>query len=118
MNPKMNEKVTNIAQFVVLLIFGILLMIPFLWMVSVGFDRTANITLPFPPRLIPEEVASFNYKIVFENGRLVQSYLNSAIVTISSVLLQVFASLLAGYAFSKGTFKYKKITFFYLCYVH
>ncbi|WP_347835089.1 hypothetical protein [Gracilibacillus sp. JCM 18860] len=117
MNPKMNEKVTNIAQFVVLLIFGILLMIPFIWMVSVGFDRTANITLPFPPRLIPEEVASFNYKIVFENGRLVQSYLNSAIVTISSVLLQVFASLLAATPFPRVPLSIKNY-FFYLCYVH
>lgn len=111
MNQNSIDKMTEIIKFVLLLVFGILLMMPFIWMVSVGFDRTANITMPFPPRLIPEEVASFNYGIVFENGRLIQSYINSGIVTVFSVSLQVGASLLAGYAFSKGDFKFKRLLF-------
>ncbi|SHM56447.1 carbohydrate ABC transporter permease [Gracilibacillus kekensis] len=111
MNQKSMDNTTGIIKFVILLIFGVLLMMPFIWMVSVGFDRTANITMPFPPRLIPEKISSFNYGIVFENGRLIQSYINSGIVTTSSVALQVGASLLAGYAFSKGTFKYKRLLF-------
>ncbi|WP_208589707.1 carbohydrate ABC transporter permease [Gracilibacillus suaedae] len=111
MNQKSMDKLTGTVKFVILLIFGVLLMMPFIWMVSVGFDRTANITMPFPPRLIPEEISSFNFGIVFENGRLIQSYINSGIVTTSSVALQVGASLLAGYAFSKGRFKYKRLLF-------
>ncbi|ENH96024.1 sugar ABC transporter permease [Gracilibacillus halophilus YIM-C55.5] len=111
MNQKSMDKLTGTVKFVILLIFGMLLMMPFIWMVSVGFDRNANITMPFPPQLIPEEISSFNYGIVFENGRLIQSYINSGIVTTSSVALQVGASLLAGYAFSKGTFKYKRLLF-------
>ncbi|WP_163582111.1 carbohydrate ABC transporter permease [Gracilibacillus saliphilus] len=111
MYQKSMDKLTGTVKFVILLIFGVLLMMPFIWMVSVGFDRTANITMPFPPRLIPEEISSFNFGIVFENGRLIQSYINSGIVTTSSVALQVGASLLAGYAFSKGRFKYKRLLF-------
>ncbi|WP_163539484.1 carbohydrate ABC transporter permease [Gracilibacillus sp. YIM 98692] len=111
MNQKSMERMSGAVKFLVLLVFGILLMMPFVWMVSVGFDRTANITMPFPPRLIPETISGFNYGIVFENGRLIQSYINSGIVTTSSVFLQVFASLLAGYAFSKGDFKHKKLLF-------
>ncbi len=108
---KQAERVSGAFKFIVLLVFGVLLMAPFIWMVSVGFDRTANISMPFPPRLIPEELSGFNYGIVFENRRLIQSYINSAIVTVSSVLLGVSASLLAGYAFSKGRFKGKKLLF-------
>ncbi|WP_342745680.1 carbohydrate ABC transporter permease [Sediminibacillus massiliensis] len=111
MTHKKVERLTVSFKFVILLIFGVLLMAPFIWMISVGFDRTANITMPFPPRLLPEEISGFNYGIVFENGRLIQSYINSAIVTISSVVLGVSASLLAGYAFSKGQFKGKKLLF-------
>ncbi|MFC4402995.1 carbohydrate ABC transporter permease [Gracilibacillus xinjiangensis] len=111
MNQKSMDKITGTFKFLILLFFGILLMMPFIWMVSVGFDRTANITMPFPPKLIPEEISPFNYGIVFENGRLIQSYINSGIVTTSSVALQVGASLLAGYAFSKGTFKFKRLLF-------
>ncbi|MBQ6446126.1 MULTISPECIES: carbohydrate ABC transporter permease [Niallia] len=105
------ERMTSVIKYFVLFFFGIVLMAPFVWMISVGFDRTANIVMPFPPRLIPEAISSFNYGIVFENGRLIQSYINSAIVTVSSVFLSVSASLLAGYAFSKGKFKGKRILF-------
>lgn len=111
MGKKKTELITKIVQFIVLLLVGILMMIPFIWMISVGFDRTANIHLPFPPKLIPDEISTFNYELVFENGKLVRAYINSAIVTGATVLLSVSASLLAGYAFSKGEFKGKKILF-------
>lgn len=111
MTYKKAEKIGAYFRFFILLIFGILLMAPFAWMVSVGFDRSANISMPFPPRLIPEEVSLFNFGIVFENGSLIQSYLNSALVTISSVTICVSSSLMAGYAFSKGKFKGKKLLF-------
>lgn len=105
------KNIVSTVKFLVMLFFGILLMIPFIWMISVGFDKTANISLPFPPRLIPEEASTFNYELVFENGRLLRSYLNSTIVTVSTVALTVSISLLAGYAFSKGEFAGKKILF-------
>lgn len=105
------ERLTGVFKFVILLVFGCLLMAPFIWMISVGFDRTANVTMPFPPKLIPDSPSTFNYGIVFENGRLIQSYINSGIVTIISVILSVSSSLLAGYAFSKGTFKGKRVLF-------
>src|SRR5690625_4288890 len=105
------EKRTDYLLFFILLICGIIIMTPFVWMVSVGFDRTANITMPFPPRLIPEELSLFNFNIVIENGRLIKSYINSGIVTTASVILSVGSSVLAGYAFSKGNFKGKRILF-------
>jgi multiple sugar transport system permease protein len=111
MTNKQSQRISNSIKFIILLIFGCLLMAPFVWMISVGFDRTANIAMPFPPRLIPEEASLFNYNIVFENGKVFLAYLNSGIVTISSVFLTVSSALLGGYAFSKGMFKGKKILF-------
>ncbi|UOQ44177.1 carbohydrate ABC transporter permease [Halobacillus salinarum] len=111
MSHKKMERISTWFKFIILLVFGALLIAPFVWMISVGFDKTANVTMPFPPKLIPEQISGFNYGIVFENGRLIQSYMNSAIVTVSSVLISVSASLMAGYAFSKGTFKGKKFLF-------
>lgn len=86
-------------------------MIPFLWMASVGFSRSANVTMPFPPRLIPKDPSWFNFKIVFQNGQIFKAYMNSAIITVSAVILGVTSSLLGGYAFSKGKFKGKKVMF-------
>ncbi|WP_299088712.1 carbohydrate ABC transporter permease [uncultured Metabacillus sp.] len=115
MNDKISyqkmEQITTAVKFIFLLICGCLLMAPFIWMVSVGFDRTANVTMPFPPKLIPENPSPFNYGIVFENGRLIQSYINSGFITVISVFLSVSSALLAGYAFSKGKFKGKRILF-------
>ncbi|SNZ17484.1 carbohydrate ABC transporter membrane protein 2, CUT1 family [Terribacillus aidingensis] len=111
MSYKKAEKIGMYLKFFILLVFGILLMAPFVWMVSVGFDRSANIAMPFPPRLFPDDASGFNFTIVFENGRLIQSYLNSAFVTVTSVMLAVSSALLAGYAFSKGKFKGKRLLF-------
>ncbi|WEG13691.1 carbohydrate ABC transporter permease [Pullulanibacillus sp. KACC 23026] len=103
--------ISNLIKFVILLIGGFLLMVPFIWMISVGFSRSANVTMPFPPSLIPKDPSWFNFGIVFENGQIFRAYLNSGIVTFSSVVLGVASSLLGGYAFSKGKFKGKRLLF-------
>ncbi|GGH85955.1 multiple sugar transport system permease protein [Pullulanibacillus pueri] len=102
---------SNVIKVIVLLICGFLLMVPFIWMISIGFSKTANVQMPFPPRLIPKDPSWFNFKLVFENGQIFKAYLNSGIITVCSVLIGVTSSLLGGYAFSKGTFKGKKLMF-------
>ncbi|GIO35592.1 carbohydrate ABC transporter permease [Paenibacillus antibioticophila] len=105
-------KLLNTALFLLLLGLGVLMLYPFLWMISVSLERTSNIAVPFPPRLIPEDFSLFNYKLVFENGALFKTYANSSIIALFSVLLSVSSALLAGYAFSKGEFRGKKLLFF------
>lgn len=96
----------------VLLVLGILTVIPFVWMTIVSFERYANIQPPFPPSFIPKHPSFFNFKIAFENGYIISSYKNSAVVAVFSVLLDLASALLAGYAFSKGSFKYKTLLFY------
>lgn len=105
-------KLSGGLLFLLLLGLGVLMLYPFLWMLSVSLERSSNIAVPFPPRLIPEQFSIFNYKLVFENGVLFKTYANSAIVALFSVLLSVSSALLAGYAFSRGEFKGKKFLFF------
>lgn len=95
----------------VLLILGILMVAPFVYMVSVSLERTANMIPPFPPRIIPAEPSLFNYMLAFESGEIITAYINSFITTAGGVLVSVLSSLLGGYAFSKGTFRGKKIIF-------
>lgn len=96
---------------IVLCALGLIMIAPFVWMLSVSFERMANIQPPFPPKLIPEIPSTFNYNMVFENGYLFNAYKNSLIVTVGSVALSVSSAILAGYAFSKGNFRGKKILF-------
>ncbi|AOZ92918.1 carbohydrate ABC transporter permease [Paenibacillus crassostreae] len=105
-------KLISGVLFLLLLGLGVLMLYPFLWMISVSLERTSNIAVPFPPRLIPEQFSFFNYKLVFENGVLFKTYANSAIISLFSVILSVSSALLAGYAFSRGEFRGKKLLFF------
>lgn len=105
-------KLSDGLLFLLLLGMGVLMLYPFLWMLSVSLERSSNIAVPFPPRIIPEQFSFFNYKLVFENGVLFRAYANSAIISLFSVLLSVSSALLAGYAFSRGEFKGKKFLFF------
>lgn len=106
------NKGLNGLLFLLLLGLGALMLYPFLWMVSVSLERSSNIAVPFPPRLIPEQFSLFNYKLVFENGVLFKTYANSAIISLFSVILSVSSALLAGYAFSRGEFRGKKLLYF------
>ncbi|GAK05825.1 maltose/maltodextrin ABC transporter, permease protein MalG [Geomicrobium sp. JCM 19037] len=105
------RKIINALITVFLFVFGLIVIAPFIWMITVSFDRLANIQIPFPPSLIPDEPALFNYELVFENGRIFRAYMNSAFVTFVSVAIQASAALLGGYAFSKGRFKGKRMLF-------
>lgn len=108
---KRKNKMINVFLFSVLAVLGIIMIAPFIWMLGLSFEKTANITIPFPPRLIPKEFSIFNYEIVLENGHLIRAYLNSGLISVSAVIIAVVSSLLAGYAFSKGTFKGKRLLF-------
>lgn len=112
MLKRTNEEIRiEIVKVILLTITAIVMLIPFVWMVSVSLERYANIQPPFPPRLIPEKLSLFNYKIVVENGTLLKAYLSSFIVAVSTLMIGTLSALMAGYAFSKGNFPGKKFLF-------
>ncbi|MFI2857670.1 carbohydrate ABC transporter permease [Paenibacillus sp. JSM ZJ436] len=105
-------KTIDAVTTILLAAVGLIMIYPFIWMISVSLEQTANLALPFPPRLIPEQFAWFNYKLVFENNALFLAYWNSAVVAFFSVMLGVASALLGGYAFSRGSFKGKRLLYF------
>ncbi|GMA61130.1 carbohydrate ABC transporter permease [Alicyclobacillus fastidiosus] len=108
---KVKLQPVDLARLLALLVFGFLMISPFILILSISFDRTANVTLPYPPRFLPAHPSLFNYRLIFQNGGLLQAYVNSFIVAVASVIVKVSSALLAGYAFSKGKFKGKRVIF-------
>ncbi len=98
---------TERIMFLSLATIGALFIVPFVWMTVVAFERNANIQPPFPPSLIVKEPSLFNFKVVTENGNMWTAYMNSLIVAGVSVLVNLIAVMLGGYALSKGKFKGK-----------
>ncbi len=105
----MKKKIINISIFTILAIVGIIFLAPFVWMIVVSLERYANINPPFPPSFIIQEFSFFNLELITENGGLWIAYINSFIIAVASVALNLVSVLLAGYALSKGKFKGKSI---------
>jgi ABC-type glycerol-3-phosphate transport system permease component len=74
-------------------------MLPLLWMISVSF-KPDNEPFAIPARLWPENPTLSNYAGAFE-PEFRRYFLNSAIVSISTILISVTAGLLAAYSLSR-----------------
>jgi len=91
---------------IVLLSLGALVMvIPFLWMLSTSFDWGARLTVPFPPRFWPEQLTTRTYQMAFMNIDMMRYLLNSFIVAGGVIVVSILSALLSGYALSKIRFK-------------
>ncbi|OOB78619.1 MAG: sugar ABC transporter permease [Epulopiscium sp. Nele67-Bin002] len=99
----------NIISCIILLIIGLVMISPFIIMVIFSLERYANLQPPFPITFSIQEPSFFNFKIILENGDILTAYINSFIVAIGSVAINLFSVMLAGFAFSKGKFAGKKI---------
>lgn len=99
----------DISMFTVLTVLGICMIVPFILMIVISFERYANVNPPFPPSFSIKEPSLFNFKLILENGEIFSSYLNSTIIAVGSVIVNLIGVLFAGFAFSKGRFKGKRL---------
>lgn len=106
-----NRKVSasQILYYTVLSIAVVIVIVPLIWMISTSFDKFDTLELPNPPRFFPANPSLFNYYVVFHNMNMLQYLLNTAIVAVMSVILNLFTASLAGYCFSKGRFPGKNV---------
>ncbi|MFV0504560.1 MAG: carbohydrate ABC transporter permease [Lachnospirales bacterium] len=95
---------------------AILIIFPFIWMVSASF-KPLNEIYAFPPKLITKTMSLINYKeVLFNQSPSFMLYFkNTFITTFVSVLGTVLTASMAGYAFAKMEFKYRdKLFLLYL----
>jgi multiple sugar transport system permease protein len=97
----------------ILLAAGAIIMImPFLWMLSTSLKTQTDVLREFPPRLIPSTFMFSNYSTALSSLPFGRFYINSLIVAGSVTILQLFTSSLAAYAFARLRFKGRDILFF------
>ncbi len=104
---KQREKVRGITNktvyYILLSVFGITMIFPFLWMVSTSLKDPGEV-FTYPPEWIPDPVVLENYPNAWRAIPFARGYINSAVVTIAVTLGQVFTSSLAAYAFARLKF--------------
>ena len=99
---KKKDTIFQVLLFIALFAIGILMVLPFIWMILVAFERYANISAPIPPRFYIEEPSLFNIKLLGSN--LLLAYKNSFVIAVGSVFVNLLTVLTGGYALSKGRF--------------
>ncbi|MCQ2454259.1 MAG: carbohydrate ABC transporter permease [Clostridia bacterium] len=83
---------------------------PFYWMIISGM-KTLQETIQFPPTLWPREIQWQNYVKVWQSGPYGLYTMNSIVVSIAVLVLQVIIMVPASYAFAKYNFKGQGILF-------
>lgn len=94
-------------------ILALVWMVPVIMMLVVSFMPPDQRAPKFGGLLI-EGVSLANYQTAFADAPIFQHFLNSAIITIPSVLFVVAISSLAAFAFSRLTFFAKEVWFYLL----
>ncbi|QNK57785.1 carbohydrate ABC transporter permease [Paenibacillus sp. PAMC21692] len=110
-NARTRETGLKIVMTIVFLGVGLLMVLPFLWMLSASFKNAADI-FRYPIQWIPEKWDWYNYRKVWTEGvTFGVFYWNSIKITFLQVVGTLVTSSLAGFAFAKLRFRFKELIF-------
>jgi ABC-type glycerol-3-phosphate transport system permease component len=95
---------------VVLLALGVLMVLPFYWMIVTSFQTTEKL-ISFPPVWFPAPAVIDHYRAALGQAAFGLYYRNSLIVATVSVAVSLLFGLFAGYAFAAIEFPLKSVMF-------
>lgn len=107
---RVQSRSAEITLHIFLLAGSIIMLLPFIWMLSTSLKTPAE-TFAYPPVWIPSQIVWGNYTRTISVMPFGQFYLNSLIVTISVTLLQILTSSLAAFAFARLKFPGRSTVF-------
>ncbi len=100
-----------IISYTLLILFGITMIMPFVWMISTSLKDSADV-FAYPPQWIPSPIQFANYVKAWVAVPFGRGYINSLFVAIVITFGQVFTSSLAAYAFARLQFPGRDKLFF------
>ena len=102
--PRRRFRIGRIAGWIVLSVIGLSMVFPFIWSFSSSLQSNESL-LQVPPQLIPESPSLDAYRALFDVMPFARMIINSTIVTVSVVVLQIVTSALAGYGLARFRFR-------------
>lgn len=100
--------------YIVLLTIAAFTIFPFLWVFFTSFKGPADAIVSVPPQLFPKDPTLDNYIRVWNQLPVPYFFMNSVIVSISTVVLNLLFTSLAAYPLAKMKFKGRDTIFFLL----
>jgi ABC-type glycerol-3-phosphate transport system permease component len=98
------------ALYVILIIGAIISLFPLYWMVNTSL-KPSYMIFTYPPTMLPVQASLDAYAYVWRTMDFPRSLLNSIIVAVVGVTLNVFFSSWVGYALAKLQFPFKGLLF-------
>ena len=103
---------SHLVLHILLILGSVIMLLPFVWMVSTSLKPGADVFREYPPKLIPTTIQWSNYKEALTSMPFDRFYLNSFVVAISVTTLQLLTSSLAAFAFARLRFRGRDALFF------
>lgn len=108
---KLDKDTTNrLIIFIILLVVSMVVVLPYIWMLSNSFKTTKE-TLMDASHLLPQEPTLDGYKKVLFDSPFFMWLGNSLFITISNTVAVLISSTLVGFIFSQYDFRNKKLLF-------
>lgn len=106
------ELLAKLFKTVIFFIVGLAFLLPLFWMISASL-KTPGEMFAKEFKWIPENPRWENYKIIWTDAEvnMTNGFLNSAVISVSSIVVALVFSSLAAYAFAKVDFKGKNFVF-------
>ncbi|MFT8457601.1 MAG: carbohydrate ABC transporter permease [Liquorilactobacillus ghanensis] len=104
------QKISRLLEYLILIFGGILMLIPFLWMLDTAL-KSGSEAMTIPPVIIPKKLQWINFVLAWHAAPFLRYFINSVIVTVITTCGQLLTTIFAAYAFAKLEFYGKKIVF-------
>lgn len=108
---KISVNFSKSIVYIVLVVFGIIMMVPFIWMFLTAFKTVGESTSVDPFVIFPSEWRLDAFRTVLQNMDFVKLYRNTLLMIAGRVIAAVLTATMAGYAFARLNFKGKNIAF-------
>lgn len=103
-----HNKTSLIIRNLILALFSVLMLFPFLWMIATSFKTGRDV---FNISIIPHPFTLKNYQKLLVTSNFPRWFLNSGITTLVVVFSVLFFDSLVGFAFAKYKFRGKSLIF-------
>jgi putative chitobiose transport system permease protein len=104
----------NILWYIVLCLVAVVTIFPFVWVFFTSLKGPNDTIYSVPPQLIPRDPTFANYLRVWNQLPILNYFFNSIIVSVVTVVLNLFFTALAAYPFAKMNFPGREVIFYLL----
>ncbi|ADM68191.2 sugar ABC transporter permease [Paenibacillus polymyxa E681] len=109
-NSRSGEKTFQWFVAILLTVGGLLMVLPFAWMILSSFKTEGEVT-KIPPTIWPQHFTLDNFKLLFDSMAF-GTYLTNTLIIVLASFFGLFLNAMAGYGFAKFKFKGKGFLFY------